>query len=146
MTATTAATRTPDCNHCRRRPAAPERTRCRPCLDKAAENSRKRYARLAANASCTRCGRCPSLPGESRCSACAHVPPKSWPRLVRSWFIETVGGCEFGPYHDEIEAHADAVFRRIERRFGEYAVYARTELDGTPDLDDIRTRLSFEIG
>ena len=36
--------------------------------------------------------------------------------------------------------------RRIERNFGEYAVYARTELDGTPDLDDIRTRLSFEIG
>ena len=55
MTATTAATRTPDCNHCRRRPAAPERTRCRPCLDKAAANSRKRYARLAAKASCTHC-------------------------------------------------------------------------------------------
>ena len=86
------------------------------------------------------------MPGESRCSDCAHVPPKSWPRLVRSRFIETVGGCEFGPYHDELEAHADAVIRRIERRFGEYAVYARTELDGTPDLDGIRTRLSFEIG
>ena len=86
------------------------------------------------------------MPGESRCAACAHVPPKSWPRLIRSWFIETVGGCEFGPYHNELEAHADAVMRRIERRFGEYAVYARTELDGAPDLDDIRTRLSFEIG
>ena len=36
--------------------------------------------------------------------------------------------------------------RRIERNFGEYAVYARTELDGTPDLDDLRTRRSFEIG
>ena len=45
-----------------------------------------------------------------------------------------------------MEAHADAVMRRIERDFGEYAVYARTELDGTPDLDDIRTRRSFEIG
>ena len=81
MTATTAATRTPDCNHCRRRPAAPERTRCRPCLDKAAANSRKRYATLAAKASCTRCGRRRAMPGESRCSDCAHVPPKSWPRL-----------------------------------------------------------------
>ena len=68
------------------------------------------------------------------------------PRLIRSWYIETVGGSEFGPYGDELEAHADAVMRRIERRFGAYAVYARTELDGTPDLDDIRTRLSFEIG
>ena len=71
--------------------------------------------------------------------------------LIRAWYIETVGGCEFGPYGDEIEAHADAVMRRIERpampgEFGEYAVYARTELDGTPDLDDIRTRRSFEIG
>ena len=146
MTATTAATRAPDCNHCRRRPAAPERKRCRPCLDRAASNARARYARLAVTGACTRCGRRPSLPGESGCSACAHVPPKSWPRLVRSWFIETVGGSEFGPYHDELEAHGDAVIRRIERRFGEYAVYARTELDGTPDLDDIRTRLSFEIG
>ena len=36
--------------------------------------------------------------------------------------------------------------RRIERCCGEYAVYARTELDGAPDLDDLRTRLSFEIG
>ena len=141
---TTAAIQT--CNHCRRRPAAPDRRRCRPCLDKAASNSRKRYARLAAKATCTHCGRRPSMAGESRCSDCAHTPPKSWPRLIRSWYIETVGGSEFGPYLDELEAHADAAMRRIERRFGEYAVYARTELDGAPDLDDIRTRLSFEIG
>ena len=146
MTTTTTAARTPDCNHCRRRPAAPDRKRCRPCLAKAAANSRKRYARLAAKAACTRCGRRPAMPGESRCSACAHMPPKAWPPLIRAWYIETVGGCEFGPYLDELEAHADAVMRRIERDFGEYAVYARTELDGTPDLDDIRTRLSFEIG
>ena len=93
----------------------------------------RRYAKLAAKSACTHCGRRRAMPGESRCSACAHQPPKSWPRLIRAWYIETVGGCEFGPYGDEIEAHADAV-------------YARTELDGTPDLDDIRTRLSFEIG
>ena len=86
------------------------------------------------------------MPSESRCSACAHVPAKSWPRIVRSWYIETVGGAEFGPYHDELEAHADAVFRRIECGFGEYAVHTRTELDGAPTLDNIRTRLSFEIG
>ena len=141
---TTASTR--PCNQCRRRPAATNRKRFRPCLDKAAANSRKRYARLATTATCTRCGRCPSMVGESRCPDCAHVPPKSWPRLIRSWFIETVGGCEFGPYHDELEAHADAAIRRVERRFGEYAVYARTELDGALVLDDIRTRLSFENG
>ena len=58
MTTTNTAATTPDCNHCRRRPAAPDRTRCRPCLDKAAANSRKRYARLAAKAACTRCGLC----------------------------------------------------------------------------------------
>ncbi len=146
MTTTNTAATTPDCNHCRRRPAAPDRTRCRPCLDKAAANSRKRYARLAAKAACTRCGRRRAMPGESRCSDCAHTPPKSWPRLIRAWYIETVGGFEFGPYGDELEAHADAVMRRIERNLGEYAVYARTELDGTPDLDDLRTRMSFEIG
>ena len=106
----------------------------------------KRYARLSATATCTRCGRRPSMAGESRCSDCAHEPPKSWPRLVRSWCIETVGGSEFGPYHDELEALADAVFRDVERRFGEYVVYARTEIDGAPDLDDVRSRMSFEIG
>ena len=141
---TTASTQ--PCNHCRRRPAATDRKRCRPCLDKAASNSRKRYARLSATATCTRCGRRPSMAGESRCSDCAHEPAKPWPRLIRSWCIETVGGSEFGPYRDELEAHADAVFRDVERRFGEYVVYARTELDGAPDLDDIRTRLSFELG
>ena len=134
------------CNHCRRRPAAPACKRCRPCLDKAAANSRKRYARLSATTTCTRCGRRPSLAGESRCSDCAHEPVKPWPRLMRSWCIETVGGSEFGPYRDELEAHADAVFRDVQRRFGEYVVYARTELDGAPDLDDVRTRLSFELG
>ena len=72
MTTTTA--RTPDCNHCRRRPAAPARKRCRPCLDKAAANSRRRYARLAARAACTRCGRHPAMPGESRCSALRARP------------------------------------------------------------------------
>ena len=36
--------------------------------------------------------------------------------------------------------------RRTEPRFGEYAVYDRTELEGAPDLDDRPTRLSFEIG
>ena len=46
-----------------------------------------------------------------------------------------VGGYEFGPHGDELEAHADAVMRRIAPRCGEYAVYARTALDGAPDLD-----------
>jgi len=78
-----------------------------------------RYARLAARAACTRCGRRRAMPGESRCSDCAHTPPKSWPRLIRSRYIETVGGCEFGPYLDELEARADAAMRRIERRLGE---------------------------
>ena len=86
------------------------------------------------------------MPAESRCSACAYTPPKAWPWRIRAWYIETVGRCEFGPYGDEIEAHADAVMRRVEPRFGEYAVHARTELEGAPDLDDLRTRLSFEIG
>ena len=141
---TTAAIQT--CNHCRRRPAAPDRRRCRPCLDKAAANSRKRYARLAARAACTRCGQRPP------CPANRAVPPARTRRRNRGRGRSAPGTsrpsarCEFGPYGDEIEAHADAAMRRIEPRFGEYAVYARTVLDGTPDLDDIRTRLSFEIG
>ncbi len=61
----TITTSTPDCNHCRRRPAAPDRKRCRPCLEKAASNSRKRYARLAAKAACTRCGRRRVSPGQA---------------------------------------------------------------------------------
>ena len=88
-------------------------------------------------------------------SVCTKLPLVTGPlcatrtasaKPIRAWYIETVGGCEFGPYLDELEAHADAVMRRIERNFGEYAVYARTELDGAPNLDDIRSRLSFEIG
>ena len=31
-------------------------------------------------------------------------------------------------------------------RYGDYEVYGRVDLDGTPDLDDLRTPLSFEIG
>ena len=77
MTTTTAPTPTPTRNHCRRRPAAPDRRRCWPCLDRAAANARARYARLAATGACTHCGRRPSMPGESRCSTCAHVPAKS---------------------------------------------------------------------
>ena len=148
---TVIAIQAPICNHCNRRSAEPDRKRCRSCLDKAAANGRRRYAKLAAVAKCTRCGSRRAMPGESRCEPCGkqrltHPESKPWPRILRSWYIETFGGCEFGPYRDEIEAHGDAVFRRIGRRYGEYVVYARIEVDGTPDLDELRTPLSFEIG
>ena len=145
------ATRNPICNHCKRRKAAPDKKRCRPCLDKAAANGRRRYAKLAAAAKCTHCGSRRAMPGESRCKPCgrkrsSELASLPWPRIFRSWYIETFGGYEFGPYRNELEAHGDAVFRHIEHRYGEYVVYARIELDGTPDLDDLRSPLSFEIG
>ena len=148
---TAIATQAPICNHCRRHRAEPDRKRCRPCLDKAAANGRRRYAKLAAAATCTRCGSGRAMPGESRCGPCGQrrsteLASLPWPRIRKTWHIETFGGYEFGPYRDEIEAHGDAAMRRVERRYGGYVVYARTELAGTPDLGELRTLLSFEIG
>ena len=147
----TAATHAPLCNHCRRRQAAPQRKRCRPCLDKAAANARRRYAKLAAGAKCTHCGHRRTVPGRSRCDPCDRQAsrdgaPKPWPRIMRSWYIETFGGYEFGPYPNELEAHGDAVMRHIAHRYGDYEVYGRVDLDGTPDLNDLRTPKSYELG
>ena len=148
---TAIATEAPICNHCSRHPVAPDRKRCRPCLDKAAANGRRRYAKLAAAAKCTHCGRRRAMPAESRCEPCGRQRSRElasllWPCIRKSWHIETFGGYEFGPYRDEIEAHGDAAMRHLKHRYGEYVVYARVDLEGTPDLDELRTPLSFELG
>ena len=62
-----------------------------------------------------------------------------------TWHIETYDGYEFGPYSNEIEAHGDAALRHIARHYGPYEIYSRIELNVTPDLNDLRTPLSFDI-
>ena len=142
----------PICNHCHRRPAAPDRKRCEPCLAKARDNARRRYLRLRSIGTCAKCGARPAAPGEARCAPCAdrHLAEMSattvWPRLVDEHWIETIGGYEFGPYATALDAHGDVQMRRLEDRYGECAVTARTVIQGTPDLDDLRTPRSSEIG
>ena len=69
---TAVAIKAPLCNHCRRHSAAPDRKRARPCLDKAATNGRRRFAKLASAAKCTRCGSRRAVAGESRCGPCGN--------------------------------------------------------------------------
>ena len=37
-----------------------------------------------------------------------HPESRPWPRILRSWYIETFGGYQFAPDRDELEAHGDA--------------------------------------
>lgn len=129
--ATAAAALRPTCNRCRRRPAAPDIKRCRPCLDMAASNSREGYARLVARAACT----LRTTPRHARRVALLCLRPPAAEGVAAadpSRYIETVGGCEFGPTATRSEPTPTPSCAASNPASAKYAVYARTELEGAP--------------
>ena len=135
------------CTHCSAgRPVEAGRSRCRPCLDHAALSGRRRYARLKSQHTCTKCGQRRVVPGESRCATCADRElgrDALLPRAAPEHWLEVLDGTEYGPYDDHFDAVAEASFLRLPD--GAWEVTLRHPFQGTPDLADLRTPLSFEF-